>query len=174
LLKLFALTAIAVITVGTSTAHAAENKSERMKLVVQIESLINSTWHRQEVMGIHKTRTVRSYRGKRASLAYTKWVYKHWKRINNVTIRTYRNPPYLQAFLCIHHYEGPWTDNYSPFWGGLQMDSDFQASYGSMLLRTKGTANHWTPLEQIWTATKAVRSRGFYPWPNTARMCGLL
>ena len=42
------------------------------------------------------------------------------------------------------------------------------------LLRTKGTADHWTPLEQIWTAEKAAKSRGFWPWPNTARSCGLL
>jgi len=54
------------------------------------------------------------------------------------------------------------------------MDYGFQAAYGGWLLRTKGTADHWTPLEQIWTAEKAVQSRGFYPWPNTARSCGLI
>jgi hypothetical protein len=43
------------------------------------------------------------------------------------------------------------------------------------LLRRKGTADHWTPLEQIWVAEHAYRSgRGFYPWPNTARDCGLI
>jgi hypothetical protein len=54
------------------------------------------------------------------------------------------------------------------------MDYGFQATYGYGLLRTKGTADHWTPLEQIWVAEKALRSRGFWPWPNTARSCGLL
>ena len=54
------------------------------------------------------------------------------------------------------------------------MDLGFQQIYARNLLRTKGTADHWTPLEQIWTAEKAVRSRGFYPWPNTARDCGLI
>jgi hypothetical protein len=54
------------------------------------------------------------------------------------------------------------------------MDYGFQAVYGSYLLQTKGTADHWTPLEQIWVAERAARSRGFYPWPNTARSCGLI
>jgi hypothetical protein len=55
------------------------------------------------------------------------------------------------------------------------MDMSFMEAYGANLLRTKGTADHWTPLEQIWVAERAYRSgRGFYPWPNTARWCGLI
>ena len=53
--------------------------------------------------------------------------------------------------------------------------SSIQRRYGRDLLRRKGTADHWLPLEQIWVAEKARRSgRGFYPWPNTARACGLI
>jgi hypothetical protein len=34
-------------------------------------------------------------------------------------------------------------------------------------LRTKGTADNWLPLEQMWTAEKALRAgRGFYPGPR--------
>ena len=55
------------------------------------------------------------------------------------------------------------------------MDLGFQQHYGRMLLRVKGTADHWTPLEQMWIAERAYRSgRGFYPWPNTARSCGCI
>ena len=78
------------------------------------------------------------------------------------------------AFECIHHYEGAWNDVGGPYWGGLQMNITFQERYGGWLYRTKGTADHWTPLEQIWVAEKALQSRGFWPWPNTARMCGLI
>ena len=55
------------------------------------------------------------------------------------------------------------------------MDMSFQRTYGSVLLRKKGTANRWSALEQIWVAERAYRSgRGFHPWPNTARYCGLI
>jgi hypothetical protein len=71
--------------------------------------------------------------------------------------------------------EGSWTDANSPYYGGLQMDMSFMQAYGGSLLRHKGTADHWTPLEQIWVAERAYESgRGFYPWPNTARWCGLI
>ena len=84
------------------------------------------------------------------------------------------HPPHLAQFLCIHRYEGSWTDSGGPYYGGLQMDVGFQETYAPRLFRTKGTPDKWTPLEQIWTAEKAHRSRGFWPWPNTARSCGLL
>ena len=61
------------------------------------------------------------------------------------------------------------------YYGGLQMNMEFQRTYGAELLARKGTADRWTPLEQIWVAERAYRSGlGFQPWPNTARMCGLL
>lgn len=89
-------------------------------------------------------------------------------------LRTPAYPPHYQDWLCIHRYEGSWTDNGSPYYGGLQMDIGFQQTYAPDLLKQKGTADHWTPLEQMWTAEKAYKTRGFWPWPNTARACGLL
>ncbi len=83
------------------------------------------------------------------------------------------HPPELRGWLCIHRYEGSWADSGSPYWGGLQMDLAFQQTYGGWLLRHKGTADHWSPLEQIWVAVRAERQRGFSPWPNTAHYCGL-
>ena len=63
----------------------------------------------------------------------------------------------------------------APYFGGLQMDIGFQRTYGAGLLARKGTADHWTPLEQMWVAERALRSgRGFFAWPNTARACGVL
>ena len=85
-----------------------------------------------------------------------------------------QHPPHLQEWLCIHRYEGSWRDTGDPYWGGLQMSVTFQRHYAPWLFQHKGTADHWTPLEQIWTAEKALKSRGFWPWPNTARFCGLL
>lgn len=88
----------------------------------------------------------------------------------------WRLPPHYASWICIHGFEGSWTDPNSPYYGGLQMDLGFQGSYGPRLLRRKGTANHWTPMEQMWVAEYAAfyRGRGFHPWPNTARYCGLI
>jgi hypothetical protein len=88
-------------------------------------------------------------------------------------------PKHYQEWLCIYGYENGgygWTANTgNGYYGGLQMDMEFQRDYGKHLLKRKGTANNWTPLEQMRVAEKAYRSgRGFYPWPNTARYCGLI
>ena len=92
----------------------------------------------------------------------------------------YARPPiprYLSsAFLCIHHYEGGWSSNTgNGYYGGLQMDLRFQRLYGSDYLRRWGTADNWPAWAQLVVATRAYRAgRGFWPWPNTARACGLL
>jgi hypothetical protein len=101
--------------------------------------------------------------------------FLRWRQLARVTYQQFRSPPYEPQLLCIHGGEGSWTDPNPPFWGGLQMNYGFMATYGPWLLRHKGTADHWTPLEQMWVAAKAISSgRGFFPWPNTARVCGLI
>jgi len=85
------------------------------------------------------------------------------------------NPPHKSEWLCIHRFEGSWSDSGAPYYGGLQMDITFQRHYGGYLLTRKGTADRWSPLEQMWVAERAYESgRGYYPWPNTARSCGLI
>ncbi len=83
-------------------------------------------------------------------------------------------PPHYEQWMCIHGYEGSWTDPNAPYYGGLQMDTEFQRTYGHDLYKKKGTADHWTPIEQMWVAERAYKTRGFWPWPNTARYCGLI
>jgi hypothetical protein len=98
-----------------------------------------------------------------------------WRSVALKTQRRAQNPPHKRQWLCIHRFEGSWTDPNPPYYGGLQMDLGFQRKYARHLLARKGTANHWTPLEQMWAAERAHRAgRGFYPWPNTARYCGLI
>jgi hypothetical protein len=86
-------------------------------------------------------------------------------------------PAFLQgAFLCIHRYEGAWDANTgNGYYGGLQMDAGFQSRYGADYVRRWGTADNWPSWAQVHAAVRAYRSgRGFYPWPNTARVCGLI
>jgi hypothetical protein len=92
----------------------------------------------------------------------------------------YARPPvsrYLaSAFTCIHRYEGAWDSNTgNGYFGGLQMDMSFQARYGRDYLDRWGTADNWPAWAQLQAAVRAYRAgRGFYPWPNTARACGLI
>jgi hypothetical protein len=79
-------------------------------------------------------------------------------------------------FLCIHRREGSWDANTgNGYYGGLQMDRDFQRLYGARFVRRWGTADNWPSWAQLEASARAYGSgRGFNPWPNTARACGLL
>jgi hypothetical protein len=107
------------------------------------------------------------------SLGQLHRIERRWQHRAHRAWQRATHPPALRGWLCIHRYEGSWVDSGGPYWGGLQMDLSFQRSYGGWLLSHKGTADHWSPLEQIWVAVRASQSRGFSPWPNTARDCGL-
>jgi hypothetical protein len=108
------------------------------------------------------------------SLGRLRQIAVHWRHLAHMVWLRAKHPPHLGAWLCIHRYEGSWADSGSPYWGGLQMNLSFQENYGGWLLRHKGTADHWSPLEQIWAAVRGARVRGFSPWPNTARYCGVM
>jgi hypothetical protein len=108
-------------------------------------------------------------------LRYRLWLRDAWRTRAEHARHRAHHPPHLAEWRCIHRGEGPWTDPNSPYYGGLQMDLSFQRTYGPGLLRRKGTADHWAPYEQMWVAERAVKAgRGFYPWPLTARGCGLI
>ena len=105
---------------------------------------------------------------------YLHWLAKLWKKRHIVARARAANPPHLNEWFCIHGYEGAWNDPNAPYYGGLQMDYSFQKAYGGRLLALKGTADNWTMTEQMWVAEQAFKTRGFNPWPNTARYCGLI
>jgi hypothetical protein len=115
--------------------------------------------------GVGPERWAQRYRQERA---------KVWALRGALTARVDRLVALIRAFECIHQYEGAWTANTgNGYYGGLQLDQNFMRSYAPRLLQARGTADHWTPAQQITTAIVAHTSRGFAPWPNTARMCGL-
>ena len=169
---------------GVSKAHAARQTTHTTRgeqartaaitwLGGRIKGYQHSTWRWEELMGARLTPTAGRVLAK-MSVPDVEGAVRLWKRRARAARVRAEHPPHLGAFLCIHRYEGAWTDGSAPYYGGLQMDLGFQRTYAPQLLRTKGTADHWTPLEQIWTAEKASRSRGFWPWPSTARLCGLI
>lgn len=84
------------------------------------------------------------------------------------------------AFLCLYRFErhpnqGWQTATGNGYHGGLQMDADFQRTYGpEWARRAFGEPAHlWPASVQISAAIQAWTTRGFGPWPNTRRMCGL-
>jgi hypothetical protein len=164
------------IAAGQSSMQAQQERARAAAITWlggQIRGYQHATWRWERLIGAHLTPTAGRALTK-MSVPDVKKAVDLWKHRARAVHRRAEHPPHLRAFLCIHHYEGSWTDSDGPYYGGLQMDLGFQHTYAPLLLREKGTADHWTPLEQIWTAEKAARTRGFWPWPNTARDCGLL
>jgi len=171
---ILALVALPAIALALPDGSAAESARATVQvdagLVRSIRHYRVTTRRLQAVMG---HRVVRLTPMPHASLRRVHTVWR--KRAVIVKRRFKAGPSHRRAWMCIHRYEGAWSDDGSPYYGGLQMDIGFQQHYGGMLLRAKGTADNWTPLEQMWVAERAYRSgRGFYPWPNTARYCGLI
>jgi hypothetical protein len=143
-------------------------------LIRPIDRYRRETWRWQQLMGrarTHSTDTARTSRDPE----YRRWVLRLWRARAAKLRRLGERPPHRRAWLCIQRYEARWQDPHAPYYGGLQMDLRFQRLYGHFLLRRKGTANRWSPVEQMWVAERALRAgRGFHPWPRTARSCGLL
>ncbi len=167
----------AVSVAQPPAATASPTRIDRLER--EIEALRAETWRWQALM--RKPRTPSSFTERHAeSPRYIGWVRDLWHRRAVAAKRQAANPPHRNDWLCIQRHEshpaqgwGTYTGN--GYYGGLQMDISFQRFYGPELLRRKGTANRWSAVEQMWVAERAYRDgRGFYPWPNTARSCGLI
>ena len=166
--------------IALALAHggARGSTAARARSTVKVEAGLAKAIHHYRVssvqlQGVMGKRVVKLAPVRHASLRHASRVWR--RRAVLVRKRFTAGPAHRRAWLCIHRYEGSWRDDGGPYYGGLQMDLGFQQHYGRMLLRVKGTADHWTPLEQMWVAERAYRAgRGFYPWPNTARSCGLI
>jgi hypothetical protein len=156
------------------TTTAAPERDIGDYLLAEIAAARKATWRWERLMRRPRSKTSRS--AERSNDAnQRRSVLAMWKRKAALRKQQAHHPPRLGAWLCINRFEGPWNDPHAPYYGGLQMDLSFQRTYAPELVRKKGTADNWTPIEQIWVAERAYRSgRGFTPWPNTARFCGLL
>jgi Transglycosylase-like domain len=172
------LTLAAVIVAVFALPRSADARAVKRTLNA-IEAHRSATWRWQKLMGTRLT--PRTYSERRTTgIRHLDWLEEVWAQRARAARRKAARPPHASAWRCIKRYEshprmGWRTETGNGYYGGLQMDLRFQRRYGSNLLRRKGTADRWTPLEQMWVAERALRSgRGFFPWPNTARACGLL
>lgn len=152
-----------------------------------------SVTHKWEIK-LGRTPTKSNFNASRIhSCKYVVWVAHTWQHRAATTRKEYvqyiieiKRAQQAQGGLtgdwsCIHRYEGSWTANTgNGYYGGLQMDIGFQSTYGSEFLTRWGTADNWPVWAQVTAANRAkngygrVKARGYGPWPNTARACGLL
>jgi len=163
---------VIVVLLAPALAGATNKRTSEFRVIRQLR---HTTWHWQNVMGVSRTPASHSAR-KVSSAKYRGWVLRLWQTRATHVRRLVGSVPHKSQWLCIHRGEAAWNAHTgNGYYGGLQMDLSFQRSYGRYLLRLKGTADHWSPSEQMWVAERAYKSgRGFYPWPNTARACGLI
>lgn len=175
--------------VFTSSALAMGNTgktTQAVSLRKAVRYYRTATWRTQQTALLKPSPS--NYTEKQtSSIRYLRWDARLWKHKYIKAQKYAQNVPHKADWICIHSGhkggvsigssgEGSWTANTSNgYYGGLQMDLTFQRDYGGWLLRAKGTANNWTPLEQMWVAENARKNgRGFHPWSKTAHACGLI
>jgi Transglycosylase-like domain len=167
----------AALSAAVPTTSAEPESGNQRSLVDKIIEVRKKTWHWQDVMQRKRMDAGLGRRGlSRRSNETQARILSTWRNRTTRVRRAAYNPPHEREFRCIHRHEGPWDANTgNGYYGGLQMDLTFQRQYAPRRLRKKGTADKWTPVEQIWVGERARREgRGFYPWPTAARRCGLI
>jgi Transglycosylase-like domain len=191
-LKLLLLTTYAAFAVagGGGTVDRAEAEVKCKPIMREITFYKQMTWQFQDARGAPHTK---ASEGKYPSCEYARWVMQVWmerahdeslqvkdmiedkKRELQSLVAERSDGALTNDWICIHNYEGDWNANTgNGYYGGLQMDYDFMQAYGGEFLQRWGTADNWPVWAQVTAANRAKYSYGYSPWPNTARMCGLL
>jgi hypothetical protein len=174
----FAVGLFGLAAAGLPTANVVQPSQARLDegqvIVRKIHRYERATWGWERLMGVRRTQSRRLYL-RTSDLDYRLLILRQWHRRALHARHRAHNPPHERAWRCLQRHEGAWTDPSDPYWGGLQMDRSFMRVYAPRHLLRRGWANRWSAVEQMWVAERAIRAgRGFYPWPSTARMCGLI
>lgn len=177
----FCVVTLLVLTSG-ARAHMLKPETALNKLSPrnQLAYWKASSWHAITAVRWYRRHpglgTWRDLQGHRWLHRYSERMIGELRRLVLLTTR----PPHAAAWACIHPLEGSWTN---PNYGGLGLMIATQRQFGPAVLgfrsadamfRARGTADHWAPREQEWVAEAVYRAFGFYPWPATARACGLI
>lgn len=168
--------AVAGLLVGASYRTGTARSEEPSTASVRLAGKTIVQWKRLAILRRIDRDKARSKAGEMTRYGWQlqRDIVKLRKRIAYVEAHGVLTSPEEQALLCIHGGEGSWTDPNPPFYGGVQMDEQFQRTYGRVFYDHYGTADHWPVSVQLAVSIYASWSRGWYPWPNTARACGLI
>jgi hypothetical protein len=154
------------LVVAAPAATVPGGPAEISRLADSIRKQRAVAWDWQRVMG-KRTSPTRYLERKLTSVTLLSLIRDHWR----FEARKARSQATAAAacgrWLCIHGHEGAWKRSRRAL---LRRSPDGPLVPGGLRLlplRTKGTADNWLPLEQMWTAEKALRAgRGFYPGPR--------
>lgn len=188
-----------VAAAATKRMHGAEVAMARLAAVKWLSGRLyayqKATWYWQSVMGRPDSRTYGRQLQSMGVPDLERAVHM-WQRQASLAFNQAHNPPHLADWMCIHtaikdgrwsttldyvgggyhvsgNGEGSWTDGGWPYYGGLQFGYNEWLTYGYPYTH-KRYANLATPLQQIWAGVRYWRVSGFWPWPKTARACGLI
>ena len=164
---------VLLIAAAANAATTAQKLHKSQTTVAWYEG--KGAWHLRP--GFKKCAQLRFRKPERRCTRHRRVYRFHAARVEKLTPKPVVGPlGNVSAWLCIHSGEGAWNANTgNGYYGGSQMDWSFMSAYGPELLASKGTADNWTPAEQMMVAERARASgRGYYPWPTTARRCGLI
>lgn len=191
------------------TAQSVASASSTAKIKLQIKDAQQAAWHSRGIVRWYKTKgrwALRPGYEKCWDQPSIDWVPVCTKA--RYLLREHsRRLPRLLAWIeelkfllqpvgnvsnwnCIERFErnpaqGWATNTGNGFFGGLQMNRAFMATYGADMVRKYGgvirdgkayggEAHLWTPREQMVVAERGRHVQGWHAWPNTARMCGLI
>ena len=178
--RLFVLVGALALSLVFAPAHGADAASTRTAMIAEIDELRRATWHWQKLMG--KPRTPTKYEERRTRDDD----YRRWVREPLAATRTDRPSaaPRIRptaptgsastATSAIRTRAGvraPGTGTTA----GCRWTSPSSAPTDASCCAARAPQTAGAAVEQMWVAERAYRSgRGFYPWPNTARSCGLI
>jgi len=154
-----------------------------------------TTLRQQARTATHDARTARCLPHGGAHFQLKAWQVAAWNRDNYVAmwraraakVRTWASRCELakawawywtSATQCVVNKEGGWA-SVSPsgtYRGRFQADTSFARTYGPTwaLERWGPYANRWPQPAQVLMGYRGWRARYYYPWPTTARECGLI
>lgn len=178
-LTLLLLVAVAFSATSSTPSHVHAKKTRCSTARAGLRFYQQST-HRWQTQSDRSLTAVGSAT-RSPGCSYVRWAARLWQHRSRVARRNF--VLWFRAasakWACIHSQEGSWQDEGLPQMGGLQMDPGFQSTYGAEFLQAYGDAGHWPVWAQLRAAERAFHGyggygpRGYGPWPNTARACGL-
>lgn len=181
--RIVLLTASALLVIlYVPTARA---DSPRRVTDTQIQQARERVWKCQESLGLPRSPVSKS---KPVGPLYRLWVLNKWvglgdgvchavrqlQSVNYTEIREARAWARSPGPACVSSKEGGVTSNTgNGYYGKWQADPSFQRAYGPEYVARWGYAHNWPAYAQDVMAYRGWKSRGWGPWPNTSRMCGL-